>query len=113
MAAITVRNIKTGGKGVYIGRKCFGYPGSPLMNPFPLRTETERPGVITRYRAHLLAKIAAGDPPIVAELRRLHALFRAGEDVALVCWCSPRACHGDVVKEVLEGIDAGHFPTLQ
>lgn len=24
------------------------------------------------------------------------------EDVNLVCWCAPKACHGDVVKEFVE-----------
>lgn len=35
------------------------------------------------------------------ELQRIKQLAEKG-DVNLVCFCSPKACHGDVIKEIVE-----------
>lgn len=104
---IRVGNIKNGDKGVYIGRGMRFRKGSPLGNPFKLEREDERGRVIAFYRAHILAKIEAQDPAVLAELRRLQTMHKAGEEVVLLCWCSPKGCHGDVLKELLETMDFG------
>ena len=36
-------------------------------------------------------------------LDNLRERLKYGERLALVCWCSPQACHADVLKELLEG----------
>ena len=87
---------------VYIGRAMpnRGYPrGSKWQNPNPLPPgfadlpETERQRIgrenLSRYRAHIL---------------RTPGLFNALEELrgkVLGCWCHPRACHGDVLVELL------------
>ncbi len=68
-------------------------------NPFVMRSEAERAGVIAKYRAWVLDQ-----PELLALLPGL-----AGK--RLGCWCSPRPCHGDVlidlvVDRVLAGGDA-------
>lgn len=100
---ITVGNVKRGDKGEYIGRKGFGRCQSPLHNPFALNVESDRQQVVDRFREYIFTKIKAGDPVIASELKRLKTLSTEG-DLVLVCWCAPKACHGDVIKEILEGM---------
>lgn len=83
---------------VYIGRP------SALGNPFAMKNESDREKVVAQYRVwlreqYLLKGAAHG------ELQRLAERARSGESLALQCWCAPRACHGDVVKEAIDGIN--------
>lgn len=73
---------------VYIGRP------SPWGNPFSLKKEEDRDIVIKKYRTWLGAKIASGD------IKKEELLKLRGK--TLGCWCSPRACHGDVLLETIE-----------
>lgn len=68
---------------VYIGRP------SKWGNPFVIGKDGDRDEVIRKYREWLKAK-----PAIVEAARR----ELVGRD--LVCFCSPAACHGDVLLEV-------------
>jgi hypothetical protein len=78
---------------VYIGRAMpsNGLPASKWGNPFKLHREAERAEVIARYRAWL-----CDQPALIAVLPELR-----GHD--LVCWCAPKACHGDVLLELANG----------
>lgn len=69
---------------VYIGRP------SKWGNPFVIGRNGSREDVIEKYRKYLLSS-----PDL---LNSLHEL----KDKTLGCWCSPRACHGDVLKEIYE-----------
>lgn len=71
---------------VYIGRP------SKWGNPFVIGRDGDRDEVIAKYRAWLLAR-----PALMADVRR----ELAGKN--LVCFCSPKACHGDVLVEVANG----------
>ena len=99
---ITVGNKRHGATGEYIGRP------SPLGNPFPAGpVHGTRDEVIAKYRAWLTDIWNSGGlNPQMTELFRLADLALAG-DVTLVCWCAPKACHGDVVKEFIELINKG------
>jgi hypothetical protein len=68
---------------VYIGRP------SKWGNPFIIGKDGTREEVITKYRVWLLTQ-----PAKVEAVK--HEL--AGKD--LVCFCAPKACHGDVLLEV-------------
>lgn len=82
-------------KSVYIGRP------SPLGNPFVMKSEAQRAEVITKYRALFEQYVAWQTPKIMQELKRLEELARRG-DLVLGCYCAPRACHGDVIKEYID-----------
>ena len=103
---ISVGNVKRGGPhgyiGIYIGRAGYGLKGSPLANPFKMNKEAERAEVIERYRTYIQKKIEERDQAVLDELREIEHAHRKGEKVVLLCWCAPRACHGDVVKELIE-----------
>lgn len=68
---------------VYVGRP------SPFGNPFVIGRDGNREEVIKKFRAWLLSQPAL--------ITRVQSELR-GKD--LVCWCSPLACHADVLLEV-------------
>lgn len=81
---------------MYVGRvnKTYGLPQSPLANPFASdhhanATFSENP--IADYKRWLWRKMLYRDRSVI------EALERIGPDTALVCWCSPKPCHADVI----------------
>jgi hypothetical protein len=100
---INVVNIKDAkGPYVYIGRynSYKMLKGSLLANPFFMSNEKDRRVVIDKYRVwlqrHIELKTEVYD--YLLYLKHLSEL----DDLNLGCWCSPKECHGDVIKEVLE-----------
>jgi len=69
---------------VYIGR------GSRWGNPFKIGVDGTREDVIEKYRVWILSQ-----PPLLNEISVLRGKV-------LGCWCKPKACHGDVLVELLE-----------
>jgi len=72
---------------IYIGR------GSIWGNPFKIGRDGNRKDVLKKF------KIYAENSPKI--LKRLHIL----KDQTLGCNCKPKDCHGDVLKELIEGKD--------
>lgn len=68
---------------VYIGRP------SIFGNPFVIGVDGNRNEVIEKYRRHIALNIGLRKQ-IMTELK----------DKDLVCWCSPKPCHGDVLLEI-------------
>ena len=90
------------GEGFYIGRP------SPLGNPFSHLEKTkalfrcaDRAEAVSRYEEWLRSQINK-DPEITSELKKLYAKWQNEGNLTLVCWCKPAACHGDVIKRILE-----------
>lgn len=88
---------------VYIGRP------SVLGNPFPIGSGVTREEVVSKYRDWLYSKLEEGNPAVIAELDRIVDLLNDGsdQDVCLECFCAPQACHGDIIKEVIEQVLKG------
>lgn len=102
---IIVGNVRHGLPGIYIGRAVRYWRASPLGNPFEITKGRSREKAIALYREWLTAQIQAGDEAIIGELKRIKDLSRQG-DVRLLCWCTPaHACHGAVIREVLESME--------
>ena len=80
----------------YIGRP------SALGNPFVLGRDGDRATVVARYATWLEERIKARDAAVLDALDRIRLIRRAAGEVQLVCYCSPLACHGDVVARVIE-----------
>lgn len=78
-------------------------PLHALANPFKLEPygPYTREESLARYGRWLHEKVAAKDPAVCGALNELWRAAKAGE-VELECFCSPRACHADVVKRVVE-----------
>jgi len=67
---------------VYIGRP------SKWGNPFSIGKHGTRSEVIKQYKAYILRT-----PKLLAALPELRGK-------TLGCWCSPKACHGDVLTSL-------------
>lgn len=71
---------------VYIGR------GSKWGNPFRIGGKYgDRLNVIRLYKEWIVKQ-----PELIAALAEL-------TDKTLGCWCKPKPCHGDILKELVEG----------
>jgi Domain of unknown function (DUF4326) len=95
---ITVGNKKHSALGIYVGRP------SPLGNPFPLHREEERARVIRDYEDWLAEQLLDSNSAASIEMSRLAALARK-QDLCLVCFCAPKACHADIIKRTIETIN--------
>lgn len=76
-------------KGFYKEMLYIGRP-SKWGNPFVMNGEQDRERVIAQYEQYLL-----NSPDLLAQIGELKGMD-------LVCWCAPRACHGDVLKKYVE-----------
>jgi hypothetical protein len=78
---------------VYIGRRQWCgkevFEASPWANPFSVK-RYGRTEAIKRYEQKLRSK-----PELLARLPEL-------EGKILACWCKPKACHGDVLLQLIE-----------
>lgn len=91
---------------VYVGRNTsykpeYGVDFSILGNPYTTR-HYSREDAVALYRQWLTQRDSYGTPQGRA-LEQLRERLGEGEKLALVCWCAPLACHGDVIREQLEG----------
>jgi hypothetical protein len=78
---------------IYIGRpSVWGNPFSHLddsLAEFYVNTRTE---AISKYREWLLSQ-----PELVERAKKELSGKRLG------CWCKPKACHGDVLVDIIQG----------
>ena len=74
---------------------------SVLGNPFVLRNECDRSACIAKYKQYFKATFKSSENVhFLRELRRIFELALE-KDIALACWCAPKACHGDVIASFL------------
>lgn len=81
---------------VFIGRP------SPLGNPYVINKDGMRAAVIRKYRKWLDTQIADRNPEVLEALRIIAQQHKDGRTVVLLCFCYPKACHGNVVKDTVE-----------
>lgn len=83
--------------GLYIGRP------SALANPFKVETGRSRRQAIEQFRKWAIHTVTQlPEHPFTVAMKNLKARHDAGEHIDLVCSCKPKACHGDVITELLE-----------
>lgn len=65
-----------------------------LGNPYVIGRDGTREEVLAKYEAYLRRR-----PDLMARVRELR-----GKD--LLCWCAPKACHGDIIIRLsCEGVE--------
>ena len=83
-------------RGVYIGRP------SILGNPFSL-VRYDRTKSVQLYTEWLREQWLVNEK-VKKELLRLALMCKREGMVRLICWCKPKACHGDIVKMAIINI---------
>ena len=91
---------------VYIGRAMprLNRKASPLANPYKLRNpndDAERDEVCDKYERWLDRQMVTNNPAICAEIERLAELAHRRGELVLGCFCAPKRCHGDGIREVI------------
>ena len=102
---VNKRNHQATSEDYYIGR------GSPLGNPFTGTKKIEntkaefqvnsRKEAIEKYSEWLDERIKSKDVHVRNSLNEIYLMAKAG-NVNLVCYCAPKACHGDIIKRIIE-----------
>jgi hypothetical protein len=88
-------------------RPCGEYVGRPsvLGHPYVVGRHGTQAHVVARYRLWLRQQWRRGGA-VRQELERLAAKYRRDGQLILLCWCAPRPCHADVIREAVLGICA-------
>ena len=87
---------------VYIGRgSVFGNPFSHLDSSHDIYKVDTREEAITEFKTYFKRE-NVGDTYLFRNVEALVDKVRSGEDINLVCFCKPKACHGDVIKEYID-----------
>ena len=60
-----------------------------------------RDEAIDKYREYLIYEVQNGNAAIINELYRLSEIVK-NKTLILSCWCFPKRCHGEVIKEMIE-----------
>lgn len=66
-----------------------------------MSNEGERDRVCDRYAVWFEQQLAEGNPSVTTAFRNLVALHRRGEPLALECWCAPKRCHADTLRNAI------------
>ena len=74
--------------------------GSPLGNKFRITQTRSREQTVKEYRIWLWLMIKRRDKAVITELSRIRVLAER-DNVCLVCCCSPKLCHGEVIKSAI------------
>jgi hypothetical protein len=85
-----VVNLRAEPYDVYIGR------GSEWGNPFVIGVDGGRTAVLKQYKEMILRSMEK-DPDLVDRIRLL-------KGQRLGCYCKPLPCHGDILKEIADGL---------
>lgn len=82
---------------VYCGR------GSALGNPFPMKNENQRDEVCDKYKDYFYQEVVVKkNEKMLKELRNIYKFAKKG-NVNLGCFCAPKRCHCDTIKEFIDG----------
>lgn len=88
---------------IYIGRynKTYNLQASILANPFIITSEEQREESIKKYTKYIFSKYCLGKGSIYKELNELANLYIINNNINLICWCTPKQCHGDILKKLI------------
>lgn len=76
---------------------------SVLGNPFYMASEAQRDEVCDRYAEYFKRKFEQ-NVAFREELRRIYRIYRHYKKLELFCWCAPKRCHAETIREFLENM---------
>lgn len=83
----------------YVGRP------TPLGNPWRAKKDdSDRTEVIERYRHWLNLQWRCGNEAVKTQLHAMADHLRTHGSLDIVCWCSPKSCHADVIAQAVQNI---------
>jgi DNA polymerase III epsilon subunit-like protein len=85
----------------YCGRAGKGELGI-LGNPFPARTEKDRDKACEEFETYLRRRMTFSNP--VSHKIQALAEIAKKQDLELACFCTPKRCHTESIKKVIEEI---------
>ena len=71
---------------------------SVLGNPFYMKSESHRDEVCENYAEWFKANKS---PTFYLELKRLCELYKEHGKLNLYCWCAPKRCHAETIRQHL------------
>ncbi|MCK5127594.1 MAG: DUF4326 domain-containing protein [candidate division Zixibacteria bacterium] len=80
---------------IYIDRR------SALGNPFILKDESQRDLVCDKYYEWFNHKLKQKDEKVMFNLDVLRDIHRVYGKLRLFCWCAPKRCHGETIKNYI------------
>lgn len=80
----------------------------PLGNPYTFR-HGDRDTICDLYESWLhdvysLGLKCATGPKVFNAINNIAARHKAGERIALRCWCAPKRCHAESIKRLAEAV---------
>ena len=73
---------------------------SVLGNPYYMQNESKRDEVCDKYTIYFKERLLNSNVAI-KELQRIWKLHKQYGKVRLFCWCAPKRCHAEVIREFL------------
>lgn len=61
-----------------------------------------RDEAVESYKEHFYKRILSDDKDFKNELNKLYYFYKEHHKLNLCCWCYPKRCHGEVIKEYLD-----------
>ena len=90
---------------IFIGRgSVFGnpYTGSKELSKTKALFQCEnREEALSKYREYISEKLSSKDKTICDAFNKLYKRTLK-ENINLVCYCKPKDCHGDIIKEIID-----------
>ena len=77
---------------------------SVLGNPYYMAHEGMRDEVCDKYYHYFYNKIKNNDIEFINELSRLITIYKDYGSLNLFCWCYPKRCHAEVIKDYIESV---------
>jgi len=100
---VNIKNaIRTFDYDVFIDRRTI------VGNPFPMKNESERTVVCDRYEKYFSNKMI-NDYGFRNFVNKLIEVYKKFGKLRLFCWCSPKRCHGETIKNYIEDSYCDHI----
>ena len=77
---------------------------SILGNPFYMKDESQRNRVCQQYEEYFYGKMQRPDNDFYKEVMRLYEILQKYGELELYCWCAPKRCHAETIKNYLENL---------
>jgi hypothetical protein len=106
---INIRDVKKENFNLFIGRYHSYRPdsgmkdGTMLGNPYPMKNESEREECIRKFSEYFF--LPENYEKFLPYLKRIKQREKEHGTVYLVCFCAPKACHGDIIKKAVDSLE--------